>query len=218
MRPRPPDASSSGGSIPTDLASRIRIVTAGEAYRPASRRPEHQIGPGHSIAMGSESTDLRQKIRVGPVLHQGDCGPCTGRIVAGEYAGGPGQIPGRGNQQRDRLRQPGAGPVGGERGGFGQRSNSEVSQPAVRLPVFERVIDSPWRIGLVQNQDLRWLAPFRSRPVLPISVAGVEFAVMCDQEAHFGAAHETASGVARSRCIRDLIPRLPRRAPPPWAM
>jgi hypothetical protein len=77
----------------------------------------------------------------------------AGRIVASEHAGGPGQIPSRGEQQRDWPRQRRARTVRGKIG-FGQRPDGEVAPPPIRQTLLERVIDLPWHTGSVQNQDL----------------------------------------------------------------
>jgi hypothetical protein len=122
----------------------------------------------------------------------------AGRIVASEHAGGPGQIPSRGEQQRDWPRQRRARTVRGKIG-FGQRPDGEVAPPPIRQTLLERVIDLPWHTGSVQNQDLCALATFRSRPVLPIAIAGIEPAGMRGQETHLGTAREAPRRVARAR-------------------
>ena len=57
------------------------------------------------------------------------------------------------------------------------------------------MLDTPARGGRVEDEYRGTLRPFRTRPVLPVTVAGIKPAAMRDEGAQLGAAHEAARSI-----------------------
>ena len=69
----------------------------------------------------------------------------------------------------------------------------------IRRPFIEGMIDSPPRIGSVENEDLCALRSLRAGSILPIAITGIELAAVAGKETHLGAPHETTRTVPRTR-------------------
>jgi len=152
--------------------------------------------------MRGEAADLRQEIRRRPVLGEGGRGPGAGRIVAAEDARRAAEVPGRGEQQRDRRRQLRAAAVGGEADAE-QRRDGEVALAPARQRVVEDMLDPPCRIAPIEDEDRGTLASLVARPVLPIADPGIEPTPIGDEIARLGAAHEAPRRIARSRGVGE---------------
>jgi hypothetical protein len=74
-----------------------------------------------------------------------------------------------------------------------------VARATIRRALVEGVIDAPSPARSAESEDLCPLKALRPGLILPISVARVEPSSMRGKDAHFRAAHETASIIARPR-------------------
>jgi hypothetical protein len=189
--------------IPADRAGNPRLVDAAEdAARAVAGK--HPIDAGLPVVMRRKAADLRQKIWRRAILGKGRGGPAAARLGAAEHPGRPGQIPGRGKEQRHRPGQAGAVAIGGETD-IVQRRYCEIACSARRHPLVEDMLDTPASTGTIEHEDGGALRPFRAGPVLPIAVAGIKPAGMGRQHAQLGAAQKPAGGVRRPGSVRNFV-------------
>jgi len=80
-----------------------------------------------------------------------------------------------------------------------KRRHGQITASPVGQALVEIVVDPPVCSGRIEDQDLRSLPPLWSRRVLPIAVAGVEFAGVPGEDPHLGAAYEPAGIIPRPR-------------------
>src|SRR5207244_13609692 len=92
------------------MPRRSRVVAAAEdAARGIAG--EHEVDSRHAVAMAAKAADLWEKVAGRLISRKLDRSPDTGRILAREHAGGAGQVPRRGEKQRDWATERPAGLV-----------------------------------------------------------------------------------------------------------
>src|SRR5437016_11962593 len=101
---------------------------------------EDEVDTRGAVAMAAKAADLRQEVGGRPIVGKLDFRPGARPVVPGENAGGAGQIPRRGEKQRDWARERPAGLVRRENR-LRQRADGEVAPAPIGEPFLERMVD-----------------------------------------------------------------------------